>query len=234
MKKYIDEIFTCVFCIAFVVLTLLVKFVDVAVTEPNSIKVGLATINEAFRKLVGHNSNWELLSTLLGIIALAVMAFMAFLGLWQLVKEKSLKKVDKQIYAIGGLYVLTVLFYVLFEIFEVNQRPGVIGVEPEASYPSSHTLLAIVAFVSVAHFAKHYGLKFLNYFISSKSSTVFEKNESSDKLFFELGIAIRTVAGLAVVSRALSGVHWLTDIVAGVFLGVALILGYKCLSRRFD
>jgi len=234
MKKYIDEITCLVFGILFFVFTCFVKFFDVKVTEPNDIRVGFSTINEAFRNLVGTNSNWKLVSTLLGIIALGVMAFIACLGFLQLIKEKSFKKVDKQLYIIGGLYVVTIMFYVLFEVFVVNLRPGIAGVETEASYPSSHSLLAIVAFASVAYFTKCYGLRFLNYFVTTKSSKVFESNESSDKLFFELGIAMRGLALLTVVSRALSGVHWLTDIIGGVLLGVFLVFGYKCVSKRFE
>ena len=72
--------------------------------------------------------------------------------LQELVQRKSLAKVDKKILALGGLFVVTGILYVLFEKVVINCRPILMEGEtvPEASFPSSHTVLAVVIFGSIA------------------------------------------------------------------------------------
>ena len=76
-----------------------------------------------------------------GVIAAIFTAFLfALAGLVQWIRRKSLLKVDKEILALGGLYLIVIGFYILFELVIVNYRPIIMpgSVHPEASFPSSH------------------------------------------------------------------------------------------------
>lgn len=64
-------------------------------------------------------------------------------GLVQLIKRKSLFRVDSSILVLGGFYMLVFLAYLFFEYFVVNYRPVLIEGILEASYPSSTTMLML-------------------------------------------------------------------------------------------
>lgn len=77
-----------------------------------------------------------------GLIDCSVgMLGFAIAGLVQLIKRKSLLRVDSSILILGGFYVLVFLVYLFFEFFVVNFRPVLIEFFLEASYPSSTTML---------------------------------------------------------------------------------------------
>ena len=106
----------------------------------------------------------------------------------------------------GFTYVVTALFYLLFEILVINYRPILEDGELEASYPSSHTMLAVSVFGSAAVYAV-YRIK--------------------DDLLKKAVVIVSIIlaAGMA-LGRLISGVHWFTDILGGVLLGCAIISLY--------
>ena len=59
-----------------------------------------------------------------------------------MVQRKSLARVDRDLYALAGLYVALGMCYIFFEKFIVNYRPVILDEGLEASFPSSHTMLA--------------------------------------------------------------------------------------------
>ena len=136
----------------FLLLIILLKTVDVRPIGPMSSSVGLAALNDAFNRVAGRHEGLERVSDLLGKLALLIAAGFACLGLYQLVTRKSLKKVDADLFALAGLYAALVLVYVFFEKCVVNYRPLILdeakGMEP--SFPSSHTMLSVVIFLSAA------------------------------------------------------------------------------------
>lgn len=190
----------------FAILTALVKTVDVKAVGPLGSKIGLSGINTYFRDLVGVNMNLYDMTELLGYLAIAVAAGFALLGAWQLIKGKSIKAVDTDILVLGGLLVALAGAYVFFEIVIVNYRPIIMDGKLEASFPSSHTMLSVAIFGAAVH-------------------QLFMRIENKATRITLTVIAVFLMTA-TVIGRILSGVHWLTDILAGVILSASLLMFY--------
>lgn len=191
--------------LCFVIYTVMIKTVDVrAVGEAGSV-VGFAGVNEIFYNMLPFNDVLYKISEMLGYITFLLVACFALLGAMQLFKGKSLKAVDPKIYTIGGFYVAMAVVYVLFEKVIINYRPVIVDIEEglEASYPSSHTVLAICICMSA--------IIMFPYYIKNKKICI--------------GATVGTVVVMlgVVVTRFLSGAHWLTDIVGGMLVSAALV-----------
>ena len=201
-KKYIR--IGIILLTIFIEFTALVRIVDVKAVGVGASDLGFATINTDVFGFLGASSLWHTVTDVLGFVALAVAAAFALLGLCQLIKRRSLKRVDSPILMLGALYIAVIIFYVFFEIVVINYAPIVIDGEPAASYPSSHTLLVVTVMTSAI--------------------TVF--NSYVKKRAYRIAAAAFSfsVIGLTVVGRLLAGVHWLTDIFASLILSSALIV----------
>lgn len=199
----------------FLLLILLVKVVDVAPVEAvEGTEIGLSRLNMAIHDLFGEHLGWYKVTNILGYLAILIALGFAALGGLQLVYRRSVLKVDKEILLLGALYVVTVLFYILFEKVIVNYRPMLMpdGTGPEASFPSSHTVLSCVILGSGLLLVRKY---------TRKSKTV--------QLILTAVFAV--MLALIVAGRLLSGVHWFTDIVGGLLLSAALLNAYEGLLK---
>lgn len=196
---------------AFIIWTFLVKTVDVKAIGPEGSYVGFASLNGFFHNLTGVNFDLYILTDWLGLVPVCFMFCFAILGFFQLVKRKSLFKVDKDILMLGGFYIVMAAVYLFFENFVINYRPVLINGILEASYPSSTTLLVTCVMPSSAIL--------LNRKI---------KNSGLRKTAVYL-ISIFTV--FMVIARLFSGVHWLTDIIGGLILSAGLVLSYYSLTE---
>ena len=107
----------------FLLLIVLLKTVDVAAVGPEGTEIGLSKLNVAAHDLFGENLGWYKVTNILGYLAILIALCFAALGGLQLIRRRSVLKVDKEILLLGGLYVVTVIFYVLFEKVIVNYRP---------------------------------------------------------------------------------------------------------------
>ena len=215
MKNKTKYLMAILFGILAILWIALVKCVDVAAIGPAGTSVGLSGLNQAVHNLTGVHMLWYTITDWLGILAVLAVAAMALLGLVQLIKRRSLFKVDREILALGGLYLAIFVLYVFFEKVVINYRPLIMPGEtvPEASFPSSHTMLACVIFESAA-------LLVLRYVKGKAAQAV-------------LGLVCFALSFATVLLRLLSGVHWLTDIAAGVFLSMALLQLYDAALERF-
>ena len=126
-----------------IVYTILVKTIDVSNIGPMNFDVGFSTINAFVHELIGSNMLWYDITKYLGIVAIFIAVIYVYLGLRDLINKKSFKKVNRIFYILGAFYILFAFIYILFEIVIINYRPILIDGEIEASYPSSHTLLAL-------------------------------------------------------------------------------------------
>ena len=194
-----------------------IKSVDVRAIGPNGTSIGLATINKRVHEFFGINDLWYKVTEVLGIVAIAVVLLFALVGLVQLIKRRSLLKVDGEILALGGLFVLVMGLYVLFEKVIINYRPIIEegSNEVEASFPSSHTMLICVVMGSTCMLLKKY--------IANKGLRVL------------LQIVCMVVMVVTVVGRLICGVHWFTDIVGGILISCMLLALYagivKCVQK---
>ena len=196
-----------VLLLLFAVWTLLIKTVDVAPVGQNGTDIGFSSVNVWFHGLTGVRMAIYTVTDWLGFVPLAVCVFFAAIGLVQLIKRKSLKKVDRDIIVLGVYYIAVILGYLLFEKVHINYRPVLIDGRLEPSYPSSTTLLVL----------------------SVMPTLIFEANRRLKNKAAATTVSVVAAlfsAGM-VVGRLISGVHWLTDIVGGILLSAALYLFFR-------
>jgi len=124
--------------IAFTIWTLLIKTVDVEPLGQNGTDMGFATFNCWFHKLTGVHMTIYTITDWFCII-------FGGIGFVQLIKRKSLFKVDCDIILLGIYYIIVIGYYLIFEMIPINYRPILIEGFMEASYPSSTTLLVLSA-----------------------------------------------------------------------------------------
>ena len=139
------------------------------------------------------------ITEILGIIPILIALMYAVIGLIQVIDRKSLK-VDKELIALGILYIIVILIYVFFEKCIINYRPVLIDGILEASYPSSHTLLSICI---------------------CGSALLINKNLFNNKKIYKYINIISIV--LIVLGRLLSGVHWASDIIGSIIISITLL-----------
>ena len=192
----------------FLIFTVIVMTVDVKPIGPNGSEVGLASINEPFADAVGFNELWYNISEYVGLIPLAIAGCFAILGICQAIKRKSLLKIDGHLFILAAFYVMLLFVYLDFELITVNYRPIILDGELEASYPSSHTMLALSIMIT-AIFELH------------------ELIKDKKAILIAADILCGAIALVILLGRLLSGVHWLTDIFAGILVSAALICLYR-------
>lgn len=205
MKKHLIIGFSLL--AVFIVFTVLVSFVDVKAIGRQGSDVGFATANETFRNFTGYHEGLFDFTEILGYLCFVPIAVFGLLGLYQMVKRKSLLKVDKDILLLGCFYAVLLAAYVLFEKLVINYRPEFAGETVlEPSYPSSHTLL----------------------FGGIMATTVMQllKRIRNSAVKWIAVCAVVLSAILVVFGRLFSGVHWLTDILGGMLLGTSLVWMY--------
>lgn len=211
MKKKVFIQFLAVALIA-VVFTVLVKTVDLGFVSNTDSAIGFASINLSFNSKFGFNPLLYKVSEYLGYPVFAIVAFFALLGIRELVKNKSLLKVDSDLYALAITYIFTLVVYFVFDkLLVINLRPLIMSGEmvAEPSFPSSHTLLAVVVCgtaIAECGKVKKSGLRII------------------------LTLILSLLMAATVLTRLFSGVHWVTDIVGGVLWGEALMMVFQLIS----
>lgn len=205
MKNYKKLfIIPCALLLAFILLFVFVKTVDVSVLGENSTNIGLTFMNKPFYE--SHktlNGTFYKLSKYLGYLSFLMIAFFAGIGLIQFIKRKKFLEVDKDILILGIVYIFTLALYFFFDFVPVNVRPIIVEDPMEASFPSSHTLMGVVVFgTAIYEILKRFTNKYLKYVLTTVSG-----------ILMLLMIAFRT----------LSGVHWISDIVSGIVLGLFIV-----------
>ena len=197
--------------VAFVLWTILVCFVDVRAIGPEGSSVGFAALNGFVHELTGVNWLLYTITDWLGIVPIAVALVFAILGLVQLIKRKSLWKVDHSILALGVFYIVVMAAYIFFEVAVINYRPTLIDGYLEASYPSSTTMLVMCVMPTAA--------MQLNVRIKN---TVLRRCAV---------ITIVAFTAFMVIGRLVSGVHWITDIIGGALLSAGLVMLYSAFGK---
>ncbi|MDD6214757.1 MAG: phosphatase PAP2 family protein, partial [Firmicutes bacterium] len=169
--------------------------------------IGFATFNGWFHKLTGVHMTTYTITDWLGLVPLFICMVFGMIGLVQLIKRRSLLKVDYDIIVLGVYYILVMFGYVIFEMIPINYRPILINGFMEASYPSSTTLLVLGVMPTLVE----------------------QINRRLKNAVLKRSIMVFTVlfSAYMVIGRLISGVHWFTDIVGSIFLSMGLFYIYK-------
>lgn len=192
--------------VLFVLWTVLVKFVNVQAIGPKKSSVGFATLNGFVHNLTGANMTLYNITDWLGLVPIAFIFGFGLLDLIQLIKRKSLFKVDSNILILGVFYIIVMSAYIFFEFFVINHRPVLIQGILEVSYPSSTTLLVLCVMPTAA--------------------MQLNDRVKNIKLRKALVCLIILFTVFMVVGRLISGVHWVTDIIGGAILSAGLVMLY--------
>ena len=192
-----------IFLAMFAVWTALIQSVDVQPLGQNGTSIGFATFNCWFHHFTGVNMAIYTITDWMGLVPVVICLIFAGIGLVQLIKRRSLFRVDADIMILGVYFVIVFLAYAIFEMIPINYRPILIEGIMEASYPSSTTLLVLSVMPVLI--------------------------EQIQRRLSGIGVKrIITIAAIAfsvfmVTGRLISGVHWFTDIVGGVLLSAGCL-----------
>jgi len=196
------------FLVLFIALTALVSTVDVAPIGPAGTSVGFSRVNGAVHDSLGFNPAWYRVTQWLGYISILTAVCIAAAGLIQAIRRKGLLRADRELIMLGCIYAAVAVLYILFEKVIINYRPVIMpdSTEPEASFPSTHTMLSCVVMGTALMLTGRY----------IRSAAL--------RRAAQAGCAL--VLALTVIGRLLSGVHWLTDIAGGLLISAALLALY--------
>ena len=138
-----------IFIMLFIIWTVAVVSVDVKSVGVNGTSVGFVTLNTWFHNLTKVNMTLYNITDWAGLVPIFICMFFGGVGLIQLIKRKSLLKVDFDIIALGIYYIIVISGYIIFEMIPINYRPILINGILESSYPSSTTLLVLAVMPTV-------------------------------------------------------------------------------------
>ena len=209
MKK--KSLLCIILFILSVVFTLLVVKFDVKSVGVNGTNIGFSGLNTFIFNKIGTSNIWYTITELLGYIALILVFIYGLYGAYDLIKKKSILKVNSRIIILGVFYIIVFGLYILFENIIINYRPVLVDGTLEASYPSSHTLLSICVF---------------------GSSILINKKLFANKRISPVNIILIFMIIVTVIGRLLSGMHWFTDIIGGVLISSFLLTAFNlCINN---
>lgn len=200
-----------VLLLVFAAFTYLAMSYDVQAIGINGSPVGFGTINAVVNSMFPFSSSMLGVSDFLGYIALGLAAVNCLVALIDLIACRGIGKMHRRYIVTAVFYFIVLCVYIGFELFVVNCRPN----SYEASYPSSHTILALCIF----------------------SSTIVLLGYAPPRMRIWcdfVRVFCLTACICMPVFRLLSGVHWLTDIIGAVILSLGLVLIYRSVVRRCE
>lgn len=193
--------------------TILVATIDVQPVGIEGTDLGFATMNTGFFARFGQNDTFYKISKIIGLLCFATGGGFGLFFLIQLIQRKSLSKVDRNLSVLILLYILTVSLYLLFDkALIINYRPILRDKGLESSFPSSHAMFAWVIMVSAVD-----------------QWNIYIKKENLKIVLVACSFLVMLVV---IITRLLSGVHWLTDIIGGILIGDMLIAWYRYAASR--
>ena len=216
-KLFKKHIIACLlFSLLAILFTILVKTIGVDEVIVNDVSgeissavttdIGFSAVNSSIRDSIGYSETWYKISKYAGYIIFVPAIIFALLGAYQLVKYRSFKKVSRELKLLAPFYAAVGAIYILFEQFLIiNYCPVLRDGALKTSYPSSHTLFAMCLCCSAMMVV----------------ARLLRNNHA--KLAIVINLALTVLMLVTVVGRFLSGVHWLTDIIGGIFISSALL-----------
>ena len=154
--------------------------------------------------------DWDKATDIILYASFAILGVFIILAFAQLIKRKSIKKVDKPLLVMPIPLVLMSITYVVFDKFLVlNTRPNGSG---EASFPSTHVMVVGTIFLLVAIALPRY--------IKSKATCAI------------LDIIMLTLFAITAYGRIAANMHWLSDVIAGAVFAAVFGLIYYLIIRK--
>ena len=198
MKKFfnINMILGLSFLFLFILLIILLQ-VDKGIIAESGKPVGLSHINNL--TTYAYNKDASLFSNLMFYATFVIVLIAVIIGLYQLIKNKSLKKVDKEIVIFGIGIVVAIIFWLLFDkVVKINVRPLD---ENEGSFPSTHVFLT-------------------TFFILMGRYLLVKYNADKSIKIASIFLVVVYIGAMASL-RVVAGKHYITDVIGGVLLGLA-------------
>lgn len=202
MKKR-NLILTILFLVSSIIFIVLLKTIDIKCTALINSCIEFATINQFIYNKIEVNLTWYTITDWLGIIPILMSMVYTIVGFKQMIKRKSIKKVDKEIIILGIFYIIVISTYVIFEKYIINYRPIFMNGFLEASFPSSHTLMTICL---------------------CGSSIIINNKLFKNNFTKILNIISLIIIFITIIGRLISGVHWFTDIIGGILISSYLLM----------
>ena len=216
MKRIINYLPCIILTFLFVIWTILVKTVDVHFIKDVGY-LGFYNFNSQVKESAVSFARADLFHTLTNVglyIMIALAAVFAFMGVYQWVKRKSFKKIDPELFVLAATYLVSIAYYIVFEITKINYSPLSEYGNLKASYPSTHVLMFIVILVTGL-------MTIFRYLNASKYVKIFSY----------------TVAGVLCLiyafARLYSLHHYFSDIIASLLLASSIIALYVSLAKDF-
>lgn len=217
MKKHGYLLASGLLFIVFIVFTILVKTVDVHYFQVTNTYLGFYGINDRFNSFVvklGKYNSMNTFSNVFLYISFAYVAVLLVVAIINLVKVKSLKKLDKRFYLLLGGYVVLAIFYLIFEVCKINYAPNSTPNALKASYPSTHVFIGCLIFL-----------------LNSYTAVKLLKPEK-EWIPFVIYAGTGVICVLMIFTRSLSLHHWLTDIIASIILIPAIYAAFLYVSHK--
>lgn len=207
MKEKRDLLTGVGFIGAFALWTVMIKCIDVQALGQNGTRIGFAAFNVWFHQITGVHMMIYTITDWLGLVPIIICLCFGVLGLVQLIKRRSLLRVDPDILLLGVYYVVVIFCYLIFEMIPINFRPVLIEGRLEASYPSSTTLLVL----------------------SVMPTLMFQtgRRTRDPRIRRTAAVFVIVFSVFMVIGRLFSGVHWATDIVGSILLSAGLFSLYR-------
>ena len=199
---------------AFCLWTILIQTVDVRAAGPQGTTIGLAAFNVWVHALTGVHMALYTITDWLGLVPIGICCCFGVLGLVQLIRRRSLRRVDPDLVLLGAYYLVVIAGYLVFEMIPINYRPILIDGRLEASYPSSTTLLVLSVMPTLRFQA--------------------DRRIKRSALRKAAAAAAAGFSAFMVIGRLASGVHWATDIIASALLSAGLFLLYSAAAAHTD
>lgn len=152
---------------------------------------------------------WEKITDIILIAALALLGVFAILGLTEWIRRKSLKKVDRELLAMLPSLVLMAATYFIFDkLLILNTRPNGSG---EPSFPSSHTMatttIFLMAIIALPKYVKNQPLRII------------------------LDVVMLILIALVSVGRVAANMHWASDVIAALIFSVIFAALYLLILK---
>ena len=153
---------------------------------------------------------WDKATDIILIAAIAVLGVFTILGLYQWVKRKSIKKVDRTLLAmIPSTILMAVTYFIFDKIWVLNTRPNGSG---EPSFPSSHTMAVATIFL-----------------LTMIALPKYIKNKP---LRIMLDVVMCALIVITAVGRVLANMHWVSDVIAGLIFSVFFASIYLLIKKE--